>query len=74
MSDLAGFFAENGYCVVRQLFAPEEMSKLEGEFDRIVRQCEPVDATGLISTRTCHLEDPERCMPLQGSTSLKWGR
>ena len=54
MSDLAGFFAENGYCVVRQLFAPEEMSKLEGEFDRIVRQCEPVDETGLISTRNVH--------------------
>ena len=54
MSDLAGFFAENGYCVVRQLFAPAEMSKLEGEFDRIVRQCEPVDESGLISTRNVH--------------------
>lgn len=49
MSEIKSFFAENGYYVARGLFQPDEISALETDFDRIVRQLtssgETVDAT-----------------------------
>ena len=54
MSELASFFAENGYCVVRQLFPVDEMAALEGVFDRVVQQCDPANESGIISTRNVH--------------------
>jgi phytanoyl-CoA hydroxylase len=53
-SEIAGFFHEHGYCVVRDLFTPPEIDRLEDEFDRIVQQCDPVDDSGVISTRNVH--------------------
>ena len=54
MRALANFFAENGYCVARNLFPAHEMAKLEEEFDRIVLQCDPVNEDGIIISRNVH--------------------
>ena len=47
-SDIAAFFEENGYYLARGVFAPNELSELENDFDRIVDQLqrgkEQVDA------------------------------
>ncbi len=54
MSDLASFFDENGYCVARGVIPPQEMVRLEEEFDRVVQQCGPVNDDGIIMTRNVH--------------------
>jgi phytanoyl-CoA hydroxylase len=37
-SEISAFFRENGYYHARSIFSPDEISKLEYDFDRIVRQ------------------------------------
>jgi len=37
-SEIAAFFRENGYYHARNIFSPSEVSELERDFDRIVRQ------------------------------------
>ena len=38
MQTIKDFFAENGYYVARGVFNPAEVTELEKDFDRIVRQ------------------------------------
>ncbi len=49
MSDIKATFEENGYYLAKGLFAPDEITALEADFDRIVRQLtdsgEAIDAT-----------------------------
>ena len=54
MTKYSASFNENGYCVARGLFPPPEMAALEEEFDRIVLQCDPVNESGIISTKNVH--------------------
>ena len=38
MNDIKTFFDENGYYIARGVFSPDQLEKLEADFDRIVRQ------------------------------------
>ncbi len=57
MDKMRAFFEENGYYLARGVFSPDEVGRLEDEFDRIVRQIGRDDkngssnGNGVISTR-----------------------
>ena len=46
MDKIRTFFEENGYYLAKCVFSPDEVGRLEDEFDRIVQQLNEHDDSG----------------------------
>lgn len=60
MEDLSGFFAENGYLVVRNKIDPEELVKLKAEFARLVEEVPMEELTTIFTSGENQIDEKEK--------------